>query len=320
MRITIDPRTANRPEAHKWLDRILHRVEDGWHVWEVKDARSIAALKVTSWVSARGQQGLGIRDLLDKAIVGTAWRSPLHGRSLRVTQNPAQDGDLAPEEALRFIDEPVIILVENRYSDGSFVRRIVAETDSSLNRLWHRPGEPIRIDSVGGAGQMSTEVLRRVRGAPCRPRIVAITDSGRRHPEDTESSDAKRLQTECSKYGVPCWVLAKREAENYLPGILLDEHPGAGGRHALLVDTWNRLSDDQKDFIDMKHGLRTDRPESSRGLFGNLSLTERRIFDEGFGPMVYKCWSIWTVQAARQILERGQDDLKYGTLTIRREV
>jgi len=34
VRIAIDTSAANDPDAHQWLDRILYRIEDGWHVWD----------------------------------------------------------------------------------------------------------------------------------------------------------------------------------------------------------------------------------------------------------------------------------------------
>ena len=320
MRITIDPTTADCLEEHNWLDRILHRIDDGWHVWDITDASAIDALKATSWISGRGQHGWSTGELLEKSIVGTVWRSKLHGRYLRVTRTPTSDDELRPQEALRFVDEPIVILVENRNSDGSFVRRIVAETDSSLNKLWQRPGRSIRLDSVGGAGEIPNEIARRVDEVPYRPRLIAITDSGRKSPEDDESVDAKRVRTACTKYGVSCWVLAKREAENYLPRVLLDERPDAGAQNSLTVETWSRLSDDQKDFFNMKSGLSADNTESSRRLFADLSPTAQRILAAGFGPQVHKCWEIWKVQAKEQVLARGQGELERGTELIRSEV
>ena len=34
MRIAIDVGTANNPDALQWLDRVLTKFEDGWHVWD----------------------------------------------------------------------------------------------------------------------------------------------------------------------------------------------------------------------------------------------------------------------------------------------
>ena len=180
----------------------------------------------------------------------------------------------------------MVVLVENRESDGTFVKRIVADLDRSLNRVWHQPGEPIRIDSLGGGGQMSAEIERRTRNLPFRPRLVAIVDSDRKGPGDSESDIARKVRRKCESAGVPCWVLAKREAENYLPRVLLDERLGAGFGHARLVEAWDGLTDDQKDFFDMKNGLPEEPSEIERVLFEGLSPADRRILSRGFGSNV----------------------------------
>ena len=51
MRIVIDVSAANDPDAHQWLDRILHRIEDGWHVWDLTDTPDADAIEATTWIS-----------------------------------------------------------------------------------------------------------------------------------------------------------------------------------------------------------------------------------------------------------------------------
>ena len=102
------------------------------------------------------------------------------------------------------------------------------ELDNSLHALWESDGEPIRFDSMGGRGEMPRAVEGRTNGLPYRPRLVAIIDSDRKGPGDGESANARRLRQVCDEHGLPCWVLAKREAENYLPGVLLAARRDAG--------------------------------------------------------------------------------------------
>ena len=230
MRIAIDPSVANDRDAHRWLDRILHRIEDGWHVWDTADQPDPEQMKDTTWIRDRDRQGDWVRELLVASVQRNAWDRTLspHGRSVRVTAHPCTSDELTPEDALRLADEPLWILVENRLSDGAFVERIVEELDKSLYTLWNRPGGPIRIDSVGGKGQMRQEVENRTSGKPYRPRLVAIVDSDRKSPNTCASREARQLLRACKKRGLPCWILAKREAENYLPRVLLLARQNAG--------------------------------------------------------------------------------------------
>ena len=322
MRIIVDISAANDPDAHPWLDRILHRIEDGWHVWDLTDVPDADAIEATTWFNDPGRQGTRLREMLVTAIRRSAWTLAPHTRRLRVTARPAAVDELAPEDAYLLAVEPLVIFVENRESDRPFIERVVAALDPSLNGLLQRAGEPIRFDSVGGGDQMPQEVERRARAARHRrPRLVAVIDSDRKGPGDRESGNAQRLRATCDKYGLPCWVLAKREAENYLPPVLLAARPNSGAEHARKVEAWERLSDDQKDFLDMKRGLREALAAIQENLFDGLPETDRETLDSGFGPNVHECWKVWREREVRdELVARGRGDLEHGIELIRREL
>ena len=48
MRIEIDFSATNDPDAHQWLDRILYRIEDGWHVWDTGSQPDPNAIEAAS--------------------------------------------------------------------------------------------------------------------------------------------------------------------------------------------------------------------------------------------------------------------------------
>lgn len=320
MRIAIDVSAANDRDAHQWLDRILYKIEDGWHVWDLTNAQDASDLEAATWIRERGMQGRRVRELLVASTQRGAWTPAPPGRRLRVTAHPVEQDELAPERACRLADEPLVILVESRHRDGPFVERVVKELDPSLRRLWGRPGTPIRFDSLGGRGQMQQEVENRAQVTP-RPRLVAVIDSDRKGPGDPESRYARRLRNTCEAHGLSCWVLAKREAENYLPRSLLNERPNVGDSHYRRVEAWDRLGSDQKDFFDMKRGLPDTPSAAEQELFDGLSDADRETLAEGFGPNVHECWTLWNVREIRdELLARGQGDLERGIALIRREL
>ena len=321
MRIEIDISAANDPDAYRWLDRILYRIEDGWHVWDTASQPDPNAIEAVTWIRDRGPQGDRVRQMLVESIKRGAWTFAPHGRRMRVTARPGALDELKPEDAFRLADAPLVILVENRVSDGTFVKRVVTELGKSLHGLWRQPGEPVQFDSPGGVGQMPAEVERRTQGRRYRPRLVVITDSDRKGPGDKVSPAVRALCRRCKALGVPCWVLAKREAENYLPRILLGERQDAGADHDQLVEAWDRLNDDQKNFFDMKDGLPEALSAIEQALFAGLPLADRAVLSRGFGPNVYTCWTLWSnVQAKTELLARGQGDLERGIEMIRGEV
>ena len=258
--------------------------------------------------------------MLVASIQRSAWSLAPHGRSIRVTAHPCTLDELTPEDALRLAEEPLCILVENRISDGLFVERVVKELDKSLHDLWKRRGNPVRIDSVGGKGQMRQEVERRTSDKPYRPRLVAIVDSDRKSPDADPSRDARRLCRTCEQQALPCWILAKREAENYLPRVLLLARQDTSEDHERRVDAWDRLNDDQKNFFDVKSGLPNKPSDVECDLFRELSPADRKILSNGFGPNVHKCWILQNVSAKAELVLRGQGDLEHGLELIRREV
>jgi len=135
VRIEIDAGAADDPDSHQWLDRILHRIEDEWHVWDTTSQSNTRALRTTSWILARGVQGKWVSEVLVASIQREAWTSAPHERSVRVTAVSRAADELTPQDALRLADEPLCILVENRFSDGAFVKRVVKELDQSLHTL-----------------------------------------------------------------------------------------------------------------------------------------------------------------------------------------
>lgn len=114
----IDISAANDPDAHEWLDRTLYRIVDGWHVWDLTETPDLRALHETTWIGGRGALGDRARKLLVRSTQRRAWTPVLHGRRVRVTAHPITADDLAPEEAFRPSDEPLVILVEG--SDRMF--------------------------------------------------------------------------------------------------------------------------------------------------------------------------------------------------------
>ncbi len=316
MIIEIGVDAADDPDAHEWLDRLVARIVDGWHVWQI-DAPD--ELEATAWLQDDGRAGARLRELFKAAVRRSAYPLAPHARQTRVTLDPTNDGDATPKDAFRLSDERLVVLVENRESDRAFLCRVVAELDRTLNRYWQINPPPIEFDSVGGKGQMQNEVMRRCQTTP-RPRLVVVVDSDRRGPNEQPSPEARRLLNGCTEHGVPCWVLAKREAENYLPRPLLDARPDAGNEHARRTEAWEALDHDQKDYYDMKHGLPNGDDGPQAELFESLSNNARLTLSNGFGGNIDACWDVWGVQIRDALRERGREDLEHGIELLRQEV
>jgi hypothetical protein len=317
MIIAIDVNAAKDPDNLRWLDGILGTVEDGWHLWDVNGLEE-EEYADSLWITHSSVRGKQIMELFRKSVERGGWSSGCapHGRRLRVTNEPTTEDELAPEPACRFACERLKVLVENRDSDGAFLERVMRELDRPLMKWWNQDPSPAELDDRGGKGQMLKEV-KRLEGRNPRSRYVVVVDSDRRRPSDEPSREACRLQKACKPIGIPCWVLAKREAENYLPRDLLDQRRNAGREYQRRLEAWDRLPDDLKDVYDMKEGLK---PADEDDIFGELSDADLQFLRDGFGKGVGKCWREYEVPCRQALKERGRGDLERGLSLIRREV
>ena len=121
MRIAIDASVANDVDSHQWLDRILAKIEDGWHVWDLADDQEVDAIRTSTWCLDPGRQGVKVSEMLVAATKLGAWTLEPHEHRLRVTAFPSAHDELVAETACRLAETPLEILVENRDSDGAFV-------------------------------------------------------------------------------------------------------------------------------------------------------------------------------------------------------
>ena len=298
----------------------MARFEDGWHVWDTTELAEPSAMEATSWFRDTGRQGRRLREMLRSSIRLGAWQLEPHGRRLRISADPSAANELSPRDAFRLADRPLVLLVENRESDGAFLKRIIEEIDPALHAHWRKAGDSIRVDSVGGSGGMPQEVRRQAGQAAGGRRLVAIIDSDRKGPADDPSRPARNLLGACAEHGVPCWVLAKREAENYLPRVLLDALPDARPGHTQRVAAWDRLSEVQKDFFDVRRGLSSGKSAAEEALFQGIPAEDCAILSGGFGGRAHCCWSLCEIEVGDELAVRSRRDLERGIDLIRSQV
>ena len=321
MRIEIETSVANDSDAHQWLDRIIYTVVDGWHLWDTTDHLDSSEFETTTWVRDRGTQGEEILELFKRSNKPEAWNSSeLHTKRIRVTSNPSSGHELNPKDAVRFAQQPLCILVENEFSDGLFLKRVVDELDEVLSNYWNQDTKPIQVDSVGGITQMPMAVKGKVDQASVRPRLFVIADSDKDSPSARESKGVRKLHEACDEHNIPRWILAKRAAENYLPPILLKMAKPYDQEYIRTVDAWDRLSNDQKNFFNMKKGLPRHRDDDKYPLFEGVLDADYKVLTNGFGKRVHKCWEYDGIEIESELRTRSQCDLEHGIDLIRKEV
>ena len=249
------------------------------------------------WLSG---QGVRLRDELGLAVLrglqGDAREAYRH--ELRVEPRPAPDWTAAPpvapiDVALRVLDSPLTMLLENFQSDGAFLLAAVPEKyrprlAELLDRGW------ARIDH--GGGQTAAAQAAEARGDPERRlRTWVLVDGDGLRP-GAVGELARRVAEACGDE-VPYHRTERRAAENYLPGPALDAWVPGLTRQAAVgmperVTAFGRLGLAQRSHFNMRSGLGGDveRAAEAGDLYDGVPAADRRVLRRGFGRQVWRAF------------------------------
>jgi len=279
------------------IDRLVDRLADQVHLVEVPDAD---LLQESSWYrSARPTR----RKVLTSAVANPPKKQSSRGPHLKTVQ--VADADSA-RNADRLAHTPLVVLVEDRESDGVLLEILVEELGwPALRELWDQsqqvtPGA-VEIDTAGGIDAIPQRIVRSAEDATREqqsPRLFVICDSDARWPGDTEGlreTKINRVLDTCEEYDVPHHVWRKRSAENYIPDEVFetvrDDPDGQGDAHrfnALL-----RRKRKQRDHFPVKDGLKPKERKNAieAELYDHseevdLRLLEKRLFPGRKRPLL----------------------------------
>lgn len=164
--------------------------------------------------------------------------------------------DLA--EAIAFLNQPLIIILENSQNDRHFFETVVKNFKKrGKNIARHLTKRWIRYGNAGGCTNIEAfinEMIASYAGLPKNPsfylRCFVLIDSDSQHPGDVKSERSK-LVTFLQGHKVPFHILIKREMENYIPDELFVEADG----NAAFKNTYLELDPLQKDYMDIEEGI-----------------------------------------------------------------
>lgn len=198
-------------------------------------------------------------------------------------------------EAIRYFNQPFIILVENSRNDGHFIRALFRNFDKSGKLTQHLQNGWLEIGNAGGQNNFInflTDKLRNFRTLP-KPnhsylRVFVIIDSDKKWLEQSLTDNQQNLIHFLEDNQIPFHILEKREMENYLPDEVIDTIEDDRD----FVDAYLHLNPIQKDFFDLENGLPNKNfqqlPDEIRALFEDVSENDRRILRQGSFSNKYK--------------------------------
>ena len=209
--------------------------------------------------------------------------------------------------AVEVAGTPLRLLVENRRNDAAFLRACVPHELAGRFAAAEDQGW-IRFEHAGGLGEMFHRVEEAgMGGAEAEAlRLSVIHDSDARAAFDNHEAtrfdtpactwgpprDNARLAEACAAAVVPIdhHQLSRRAIENYLPGAALRRWANSRdrARRRAQLSAFMSMSQEQRDYFNMKHGLGGDE-KSTRGLcpiYVDLDDNTRRVLTVGFGDSI----------------------------------
>lgn len=272
-------------EVLSLIDRLVDRLAEEVHRVDVPE---VDLLQESSWYQqARPTRKKVLMSALAKPPrVANDHRGP-HVKSVEVVDSESA------RSADRLAHTPLVILVEDRESDGVFLDLVVEELGwPELKALWTngRKATPraVEIDTAAGKDAIPQRVKRALSDAAeeRKPhRLFVLCDSDARWPGDDRKEAA--VSEACEKNGVPYHVWRKRCAENYIPDeVFADVREDLRNlSHVNRFDALLRRLPAQRDHFPIKDGL-TDKERSKAiqaGLYNSaeeedLVLLEKPLF------------------------------------------
>lgn len=298
----------------RFLDIIVGKVADGWHVWDIEDPE---AIENTGWLEGR----TWLRELFQKAALASAYPAhPNFPKRELFVGGEAISGALPPRQAAEYATTPLTILMENRFTDGIFIDTVLDFlAPNELNGQRGNAPDSICYDSPGGIGELPKLVADYVQKAQNKAiplRVVVFTDSDGEEPGDLHCN-AQLVKDACRAESIPCLVLSKRSIENYIPDEVLDAWllPNTNYKnHYLFLDAVKRLNPAQRDHYPMKKRFDISKTSPAvQAFYQDVNAADKREFanSRGFGDdLIEKLRAFRTVLSAEALRQRdGQGEL-----------
>ncbi len=267
-------------------------------------------LQDPSFLGWSEQQNPSMRDEITFAIDQSLELESRHPptRQIRIDRVDAPKWETTPvlplAVALGFLQQPLVLLVENQRHDAAFLRCLAdrfqrKELRKNEERGW------LRFDHGGGLTEM-LQTLEQRKGEPLfRRRTWFLFDSDALAPA-RPSKDSRRLRHKCEQLNIAHHQLKRRAAENYLPPAALERTAkDAQGRRKARA--FRRMTLEQRSHFNMKRGLRGDEKRVEResrasgqeqeaaaahaALFSGLDEADRTSLLPGFGSDLSKLFS-----------------------------
>jgi hypothetical protein len=200
------------------------------------------------------------------------------------------------EEAIRFFNQPVAIVLENNKNDAYFIKAIIKYFDNNQNKAReHLKNGWISFQNAGGCSNVQNfmeeywsvfdDLAARHGKFPTDYfRGLVILDSDKAYPTETQKQQYTKLIDEfLHPKNIKYHILEKRMMENYMPDEVFEDIKTTHPDLQTWIDAYLHLTSEQKDFLHFKDGIwkTTPIPPSIAALY-NISAANFTVLNAGF--------------------------------------
>jgi len=150
-------------------------------------------------------------------------------RSITIGLDDSQ-GEISPDIAYKIIIERSLLFLENRVTDGSYIKEICKKysyhhTRKGIYQLIERAITEVRLDlrNSGGVTAMPSQITAEINSSPYesiyRYKIMALLDGDQEYQEGSIKLNRRTEDSRCKieNLGIVWYQLHKRTIENYVP-------------------------------------------------------------------------------------------------------
>ncbi len=257
MQVRIHKDIFNDSSNNDSLNDILTFFRQDRHQLILDDYDDIEAFKNSIWA----KNELNSRDLklINEFIVSSSRREK--NRLLISLSNINTQDYFSPREAFLYLNQPLIVLVENVEYEPPFINAIIrnfdnkGELDNAKKQIWWEYGMAAGSSAeqvINGKIENSLSNNEFVKAKENYLRYFIILDSDKKYQDDIVSESRYKFMDDKK---ILYHILYKREKENYMPDNILIN---------LKSDYFNNyveLEENQKDFFDLERGFNKNKSD-----------------------------------------------------------
>lgn len=212
--------------------------------------------------------------------------------------NPTTNAELSIDEAIRFLIQPISIILENSLNDSYFMKEIFTHFDNSGKLLKYLTNGWIQFENAGGCDNICNFLEGKMQSFNNLPkdnkldlRCFVLMDSDKLHPGAVLSNAKDKTKTFLETHSISYKIFGKRSVENYLPLAAYQTITNQNFNN--WKTCFQNLTDTQKDFLNIEVGFSKKdgqgNPKKDRStvntetnqLYANLSQQDYDTLNEG---------------------------------------